>query len=154
MHKTGATALTLTKGRPIKLGTSWRWNHVRFDVDGAAHKMWVCYHTGKENYLAVACRVLPNDDLFVMAALEHHGTHPGWHVHGCCVNVDSAAHGRLRYPDMVRIPSPGGPYRQQSFPSNDALAMDIAAKHFRIEQLRLAPDTVESDDRQNELFPS
>ena len=154
MNKTGASALVLSKGRPIRLGPGWRWTHIRLNVNNVQHRIWICYHPKKENYLSVACQVLPNDDLFVLAALESHGTHPGWHVHGCCTEVDAGSHGRLRYPNMVRIPSPNARHRQQGFPANDEEAMDIAARHFRIEQLRTDPSTSGKDDRQWELFPS
>lgn len=140
MPRSGANALSLSKARAMKLGAEWRWAHVQLDVNGAAHRIWICYHPKKENFLAVAGRVLSDGDLLVVGILEHHGTHPGWHIHGCCEELDRSSHGRLRYPEMVRIPQPNQRHRSMDFPLSDDEAMDIAGKHFRIQELRQSPE--------------
>lgn len=140
MPKGGANALSLSKSRAIKLGAEWRWTHIGLDVDDMPHRIWICYHQRKENYMAVACKILSDGDHLVVGVLEHHGTHPGWHVHGSCKNLTQSSHGRLRYPEMVRIPEPGSAHRASSFPSDDTEAMDIAGRHFRIQELRQTPE--------------
>lgn len=154
MPKSGASAVSLSKARTIRLGAEWRWTHVRLDVDSAPHRIWICYHQGKQNYMALACKVLADGDMLVLGVLEHHGTHPGWHVHGCCKTTDDSCTGRLRYPDMVRIPSAGGHHRAYGFPSSDEDALDIAGRHFRIPEIQSHPrDTNAQNPPQLALFP-
>lgn len=136
MPKSGTNAVSLSRARVIRLGAEWRWTHIKLDVDSEPHRIWVCYHPRKQNYMALACKVLADSEMLVLGVLEHHGTHPGWHIHGCCSETDESCLGRLRYPEMVRIPEAGRIHRNFAFPSCDEDALDIAGRHFRITELR------------------
>lgn len=134
MPKTGRR-FPLTKARNFRLGSGWRWCALEIDAEGRSYRLLVAYNPLKENFLALLGTAVSAEESLVLASLESHGSHPGWHVHGCCATVGSAAFGRLRYPEMVRIPDGKRPHRVCRFPGNDSEALDVVGRHFRIPAL-------------------
>lgn len=94
-------------------------------------RLLVAYHPGKENYQAIlGYAVGKGQDTQVIASLEYHSTHPGWHVHGCCSNVDIAQAGRTRPPTMKRVPDGKSYHRQTTFSITESDALRPAIEFF------------------------
>jgi len=114
--------------RYYRLGSGYRYRVVEFQALDHDMRLWIGYHQGKEQYFAHAAVATPEGSL-VIASLEFHGTHPGWHIHGMCTGiVADEEFGRLRPPSAVRIPAPRGFHRRADFGVTETNASDIAAK--------------------------
>lgn len=101
------TAFPLSKARHYRLGDGWRWRVIHFESDGGDFRLLIALHEGKQNACALLGEVIGDDNTKVIVALETHSTHPGWHVHANCGLTGTTA-GRLRDPDMKRIPDNPG----------------------------------------------
>ena len=130
MPKTG-NGFPLSKAKNLRVGGGWQWVIIELDADNAECRLLVAYHAAKENYLAVLGYVV-GADTHVIASLEYHGTHPGWHVHGCCLTAKPGNAGRLRYPDMARLPEGKSVHRRTVFGVNEFDALELAIRHFRL----------------------
>ena len=131
MPKSGGK-FPLSRARSFRVGDrGWRWRVMRFDCCGRDFVLLITYHAGKQNYLAVVATPI-GTDLLVLGALENHSTHSGWHVHASCRPVASSNSGRMRYPDMQKIPSGKSINASLPFPADDVLAYEIAARYFRL----------------------
>jgi hypothetical protein len=134
MPKSGSR-FPLSKSRGVHLGIGWRWRVAAVTAGANEYQLLVAYHATKRNYFCVLA-VNHDSDTLVLARLEYHSTHAGWHVHACCSETESRHWGRLGYPEMRRLPGKGKPQRNASFCKDDDDAMTIAARHFRIDDLR------------------
>lgn len=134
MPKTGGK-FPLSKSRNFRVGASgWRWRVVQLEAGGRAYRVLIMYHLAKQNYLAVVGTPV-GSDLLVLGVLEHHATHPGWHVHASCKPPGSSDSGRMRY-DSMRKASSGGPKNEAlRFPTCDRSAFEIAKRYLRLPPL-------------------
>ncbi len=87
-------------------------------------------HHGKQNAFAVLGKIVGSDTL-VVASLETHSTHPGWHLHGDC-KMSNAVSGRMRWPDGMRIP---GKARRHSSVAGLISANDVLVKASKVFRL-------------------
>jgi len=135
MPKTGGK-FPLTKNRSLRVGAiGWRWRVVLLSAGANRYRLLITYHKAKGTYLAALGLECAQDTL-VLGCLEYHATHVGWHMHGCCVDTDNRNSGRLRYPEMIRVPSPKQKHRNANQELTDASSLEIAARYFRIRGLR------------------
>jgi hypothetical protein len=130
MPKTG-NGFPLSKAKGLRVGGGWHWVIIELEAGKAECRLLVAYHPTKENYLAVLGYVV-GTDTHVIAALEYHGTHPGWHIHGCCLTAKPGNVGRIHYPDMTRLPDGKGRHRKTVFGVNEFDALEPAVRHFRL----------------------
>lgn len=135
MPKSGDLALKFKASRSWSLGPQWRWCVVTLKVGSTPHKVWICYHPTKENYCSAVTRASTSGEVLVLGRLEFHGTHPGWHVHGCCSQPTSEMWGRLAHPGLTRVPEAKSKHRQQTFISDDYEALAIAGRKLGIPQI-------------------
>lgn len=69
----------------------------------------------------------------VIASYEFHGTHPGWHLHAACGDLESIPLGSMRGHWQKRLPLPRKVHRRTDFGvTDDATALDVAARFFRL----------------------
>jgi hypothetical protein len=131
MPKTG-NGFPLSKAKGLRVGGGWHWTIIELQAGKAECRLLVAYHPTKENYLA-ALGYAVGADTHVIATLEYHSTHPGWHVHGCCLPARTGNIGRARYPDMRRVPSSGkGYHRNTVFGVSESSALEPAIKYFQL----------------------
>lgn len=73
-------AFPLSKNNSFKLGAGWDW--CVFEVSNGAtdFRLLVAYHRGKSEYLAWL-GLVSGSDTALLARLEYHRSHLGWHVH-------------------------------------------------------------------------
>jgi hypothetical protein len=134
MPKTGGK-FPMTKNRSYRLGSGFRWRVAEITAEGAKFRLLIAHNPWKEQYVA-ALGVASGGDTLVLARLEYHGTHRGWHVHGYCGMSDANHWGRMNYPDMVRIPDGKSRHRRIDYRVDDDEAVSIAADFFRIVDLK------------------
>ena len=93
------TAMPLSKQRhrSYKLGNQWRWRLVNFLCEGRSFRLLIAHDSEKEQFLAMLGEDT-NGDTKVVASIEHHGTHPGWHIHFCFEKMSSVPSGVVRGP--------------------------------------------------------
>lgn len=122
----------LSKNRGIRLGAGWTWTVLNLSAGNKDFRMLIAYHVGKENYQAVLGYEF-DADTHVIACLEYHGTHAGWHVHGCCSAPEKMNVGRMRYPDMKRLPSGKSKHRRIDFGVTESAALKPAVDFFKLQ---------------------
>lgn len=135
MPKSGDLALKLRTSRSWSLGPQWRWCVVTLKVASTPHKVWICYHLPKENFYSAITRSSATGEMLILGRLEFHGTHPGWHVHGCCSQPTSDMWGRLCHSGLIRVPQAKSKHRQQTFIADDNDALTVAGRKLGIPQI-------------------
>lgn len=75
-----ATAFPLSRSHSYQVGASWHWCVADAAADGREFKILVAFHPGKLDYRAwLGLRY--GNDFTLLARLEHHQSHKGWHIH-------------------------------------------------------------------------
>jgi hypothetical protein len=127
-----AFPLSKRRGRAYRLGSSYKWRVIQFAALGETCRLLVVYNADKEQYRATLA-IDRDRDMIVVASLEFHGTHPGWHLHGACGDIDTHPMGSMRGPLQRRFPKARTTHRRHDFKvTNEDSALDVAAKFFRL----------------------
>jgi hypothetical protein len=127
-----AFPLSKRRSRAYKIGSSYKWRVIHFSCLEQLCRLLIVFNDQKEQYRATLA-VERERDMIVVASLEFHGTHPGWHLHGACGDVDALPLGSLRGPLQKRFPNARMAHRRSDFRvTNEGLALDVAAKFFRL----------------------
>ena len=125
-------AVKKRRGRSYRLGSSYKWRVIQFSALGETCRLLLVYNADKEQYRATLA-IERERDMIVIASLEFHGTHPGWHLHGACGDVEAHPIGSLRGPLQKRFPNPRVTHRRHDFEvPNEGVALEVAAKFFRL----------------------
>jgi len=74
------SAFPLSKNNSFRLGRGWEWCVHVLEARSVEYRLLVAFHPGKSEYLAWLTVVTGNDQ-GVLARLEFHRSHLGWHVH-------------------------------------------------------------------------
>lgn len=101
------------------------------DVGGRTFYVVITFHEGKQEYAAHLVRPVANDSL-VLASIENHGTHPGWHLHVNCGGDGGGNVGRMRYPSQNRIPGGKGVHRHRKMPITQEAALEPVMVFYRV----------------------
>jgi hypothetical protein len=134
--QTTAFPLSKRQRRSYRLGSAYRWRVVRFEANTGAGvttcRLLIAYNPAKEQFRATLAA--ENDrDMSVIASYEFHGTHPGWHMHAACGDIEKIQAGSMRGPWQRRIPPPRQLHRRTEFGvSSDDAALEVAARVFRL----------------------
>ena len=95
------------------------------------------YHKIAPEFAAILAEDLDKDSR-VIARVEFHGTHDGWHAHSVCCDFDKVLPGIVIPNETTRIPSAGAYHRhmdmlRDKMPMNDDYADAIVGSLFRID---------------------
>lgn len=101
LGKMPRSAFPMSGRRAYTLGARWTWRVVTFDADQRSLRLLVAFRTDKEQYRATA-GVANDGDTTIVASVEFHGTHPGWHVHYPSKPVADVPSGVMRAPWVRR----------------------------------------------------
>ncbi|GAA0560203.1 hypothetical protein [Rhizomicrobium electricum] len=127
-----AFPLSKRRGRCLKFGTAIRWRLVQFEACGLKCRLVIGFNLPKETYVATLA-VEQDRDMSVLLSYEFHGTHPGWHIHGACGDVNGIPEGSLRGQWQRRFPKPRGRHRRGVFGvSDDGTAFQVADEFFQL----------------------
>jgi hypothetical protein len=127
-----AFPLSKRRGRSLRVGSSYKWRVILFSACGESCRLLIVYNADKEQYRATLA-IERDRDMIVIASLEFHGTHPGWHLHGACGDIEKLPLGSMRGPLQRRFPGPRTTHRRHHFAAtSEGAALDVAAKFFRL----------------------
>jgi hypothetical protein len=127
-----AFPLSKRRGRSLRVGSSYKWRVILFSASGETCRLLIVYNADKEQYRATLA-VDRDRDMIVVASLEFHGTHPGWHLHGACGDIEKHPLGSMRGPLQRRFPRPRTTHRRHDFKvTSEGAALDVAARFFRL----------------------
>lgn len=148
--KMGKEAFPLSKGRSFMLGNQWHWRVDHWTTGAASGRLLIAYHLGKGNYLAMISLERGPKEYAVIACLEFHGDHDGWHVHSGSAPINEFAVNCTRQRILgIRKPPKGGYHRPRragdgtvidGFGMSQITATNVAYRAFRI------VDTVGTED--------
>lgn len=65
---------------PYRLGSAWTWRVISFVAGRAEYRILVAYRADRHEFIAMLGH-LADKEMTVLCRVEHHGSHPGWHVH-------------------------------------------------------------------------
>jgi hypothetical protein len=138
----GKDSFPLSKRSSFQLGNQWHWRVDHWSAGILTGRLLIAYHLGKGNYLAWISIEQEPKEFAVIACLEFHGDHDGWHVHSGSATIAEFATGCSRQRIFgIRNPRKGGYHRQRRAPDGTAIdgfgmspitAQNIAYKAFRI----------------------
>ncbi len=131
------TAFPLSRARRrfYRLGSAYTWRVVTFDAGDYQYRLLVAYRTDKEQFSALLGVTDDSEDTKIVARLEFHGTHGGWHIHYASDELESVPSG-VRCGPWVKRHDCGGHenFGLSASSSDDAnrKAMTIVADVFRL----------------------
>lgn len=70
----------LRPSQAYRLPGTWTWRVISFSVRGDEYRVLLAYKADKQEFRAMLGR-LTDREMTVLCRVEHHGSHPGWHVH-------------------------------------------------------------------------
>jgi|HubBroStandDraft_1064217.scaffolds.fasta_scaffold00009_44 hypothetical protein len=124
--KMPGTAFPLSKSFSIQLGRNWHWRVDVTEGSGILFRVLTAYNLDLEEYRAVMTVPRGNQHV-VIASLEFHGTHPGWHCHLPCCDLEDVEAGQGRPRSSNRIPGGHLKHRRKVFGMTESTAL---AKSF------------------------
>lgn len=123
-------AFPMSKSRSYRVPSTWTgWRVVIFEALGEQFRLLVAFDTGKEEYRAWLGQV-KGDDTLMLARLEYHGSHPGWHCHTNCEHSNSLTAGRVVGFGDRRLPKARNFHRDKKFDITEANALGRAIGFF------------------------
>ena len=91
------TAFPLSKNNSFRLGIGWDWCVHHVAGKSGEFRLLIAYHRGKSDYLAWLGQIVGNDTA-ILARLEFHKSHLGWHVHLKAKEVADVSLGVVKQP--------------------------------------------------------
>ncbi|WP_283177882.1 hypothetical protein [Gemmobacter sp. 24YEA27] len=64
---------------PYVLAGSWSWRIITFNAEGHPYSILLAHRAERGDFLAML--VHAGKEATMLCRVEHHGSHPGWHVH-------------------------------------------------------------------------
>jgi hypothetical protein len=129
--KMPTTAFPLSKNFSVQLGRNYHW---RVDVVRARdvdYRILTAYQPDFEEYRSWLAVPRGNAHT-VVAQLEFHGTHPGWHCHIACCDVDDVEVGQGHPRSAMRFPGGNNKHRRLNFDMTDSVALAKAFNFFSV----------------------
>lgn len=125
------TAFPLSKsgGKAYRLGNR-RWRVVTFQIGAASYRLLINYSHTLGQYQAML-GLEAGGDTKVIASLELHPTHGGWHIHSACEDDSHIPSGIKRGPWVKNVPIRVRPFDSKC-PANDSEAFQMAVNVFRL----------------------
>lgn len=74
------TAFPLRPSHAYQLAGTWSWRMVSFSAGGEKYRVLLAHKYEKQEFLAMLGRI-DSREMTLLCRVEHHGSHPGWHVH-------------------------------------------------------------------------
>ncbi|KAB7647686.1 hypothetical protein [Polymorphobacter fuscus] len=115
------------------LGNQWHWRVDELDCGGVPGRLLVAYRLDKVNYQAWLSIERSPGIHTVVASLEYHGDHPGWHLHSKCAAISEFDAQTSRQRNMgIRIPAVRAYHRAREYEMSHQEATNRAYRTFRI----------------------
>jgi hypothetical protein len=125
------TTFPLSRRDGIQLGRGWHWRVDSLEITDHPLRLLTAFHQDKEEFRAWLSTPRGQSHV-ILAQLEFHGDHPGWHCHAACCAIDEIEAGDSRPRKCVRIPRHERPHRDITFAMSESSALARAYKFFRV----------------------
>ena len=102
--------LSKKPGKVYPLTRRWRWRVSTFEACGRKFRLMPAYHTKVPEFTAVLAEEV-GTDCRILARLEFHQTHVGWHAHLICGEIEKAVAGIVKPIGVRRLPRATSPHR-------------------------------------------
>lgn len=122
--------LSKARAKDYKYGPAYDWCIIKFKALGLDCRVRILLREGREIFSATL-GVCEGNDMRILAALEFHGTEPGWHAHAKCGAIEAIGIGFTRQ-DSRRFPAGGHFHRDNKFGVTKETAKQKAITFFRI----------------------
>ena len=123
----------LSKNKSYQIPAKWdAWRVVRFNALGCYFRLLIAFDAGYEEYRGWLARER-GADMVLLARLEHHGSHPGWHCHANCDDPSMQTPGVVKGFGDRRIPKARHRHRRTRFEVTEANALSTAFEFFGID---------------------
>lgn len=122
-----SNAFPMRRGKGYRLAGSWRWVVHTLEGDGSTYRLLIGYDLAKaqfQSWLGLA----DGNDSALLARLEFHDSHGGWHCHWKAGETDTIVRGIVRGGSVDRARKCGGNARQ----FNDSDATALAFRVFNV----------------------
>jgi hypothetical protein len=128
--------LSKKSGKTYPLTRQWRWRVTTLELENRKFRLMATYHKTVPEFMAVLAEDLETDSR-IIARLEFHGTHDGWHIHPVCDDFDNVAPGVIRPSGTKRLPAGGKHHRNREIllggrAMSDEHAASIVSSVFRL----------------------
>jgi len=121
----------LSRNDSLILGRRWHWRVDLLQASGAQLRLLTAFDPSHQEFRAWLS--YPRGDSHVIIVqLEFHGTHPGWHCHAACCDIDQIGAGQTRPRSFVRIPGPSSAHRRRDFEVTELSALVASFEFFRV----------------------
>jgi hypothetical protein len=131
-HKMPKTAFPLSASRSFQLGPKWSWRVDVLDYKGLECRLLTAFEPSKQTAVAgLSCR--RGTAYGVVARLEFHGDHPGWHCHSHCGVVADLSAGYVKSLGSVRLPKARAFHRRKVYEVTERVALEKAFAFYNIE---------------------
>lgn len=74
------TAFPLRGSQAYRLSGTWTWRLISFVAGKEDYRILLAHKDEKQEFMAMLGKLLDRE-MTVLCRVEHHGSHPGWHVH-------------------------------------------------------------------------
>lgn len=123
----------LTGRHSLVLGRKWHWRVDELESGAHAFRLLTAFDPSHEEFRAWLGLRGDGSTLTVLACLEFHGNHPGWHCHASCGEIAQIETGEPHPRKSVRIPDGERRHRRKSFDGmSEAKALAASFKFFRV----------------------
>jgi hypothetical protein len=129
--KMPATAFRMAKGHSYMLPRKWHWRVDGLTSEKGNFRLLTGYDPHKWEYKAWLGLVRERD-CPIVAALEFHGSHGGWHCHVAKCSIAELDSGDTRPRYFSRCPRVSGKIQAVTFEMSEPTALAKAFKFFRV----------------------
>jgi hypothetical protein len=128
--KMAASDFALSRRGSMGLGRGWHWRVDSLDANGTELRLLTTFNPRIEEFRSWLG--YPKEGMLVIVArLEFHGSHPGWHCHSACCDVAEIEPGQPLHRQTVRIPAADQRHRKLEFVRHEAAAL-AAFRLYRV----------------------
>lgn len=68
------------RSNSYRLAGTWTWRLISFVIGSESYRVLLAHKADKQEFLAMLGQLV-DGEMTVLCRVEHHGSHPGWHVH-------------------------------------------------------------------------
>jgi hypothetical protein len=125
--------LSRSGAKAYQLGNR-RWRLVTFDANSSSFRLLINYSAPLGQYQAML-GMIDGGGTKVVAQLEKHPTHKGWHIHAACGVLHGVPAGIVRGPWLRHLNRARRADQADPATMNDEMAFAVARRFFRLDKV-------------------
>jgi hypothetical protein len=128
-----AFPLSRSGNKAYQLGNR-RWRLVTFDMNGSSFRLLINYSATLGQYQAML-GLVDSGGTKIVAQLEKHPTHKGWHIHAACGVLNGVPAGIVRGPWLRHLNRARRTDQADPAAMTDDAAFAVAQRFFRLDKV-------------------